>query len=396
VKSTSPVRSVSPGPFQSTVASVLLDIVRGVAALLVCVEHWRYLFFIDYPDLTSHRQLFFLPYAMCTLGHQAVVIFFVLSGYLVGGHVLRALNTKRWSWSTYLTQRAVRLWIVLIPALLLGGLLDLIALRLHLAPALYAGLVNNHVTDNVAARLTWTALLGNMFFVQSILTPLFGSNGALWSLANEFWYYMLFPLGLLAIRGPYSIPKRFAMAIGFFAVSWFVGLGMVLTFSIWLLGVLLAVVPVRRTSAAMRWTAVALYCPLFVLSSSRFTPFKSLNPDYLLGILTFGLLWILLGAQEPSEGRWYVSPARKLARFSYTLYLVHTPMLMFLTALLPGESRWTPTPRHLATGFGVLLFVITLAYLVAMATEFRTAAVRDWAMQLLPKRSKPEPVVITS
>src|ERR1700722_6088811 len=115
-KSTGTMRSGSAPSFQSTVASVLLDALRGVAALLVCIDHWRYLLFIDYPQLTFHRKLLFLPYAMCTMGHQAVVVFFVLSGYLVGGHVLRARETGRWSWSVYLIQRGVRLWPVLVPA----------------------------------------------------------------------------------------------------------------------------------------------------------------------------------------------------------------------------------------------------------------------------------------
>ena len=43
-------------------------------------------------------------------------------------------------------------------------------------------------------------LFSNIFFLQGIYTPTFGTDGALWSLANEFWYYLLFPLGLIALR----------------------------------------------------------------------------------------------------------------------------------------------------------------------------------------------------
>jgi peptidoglycan/LPS O-acetylase OafA/YrhL len=386
-KSTDTMRSGSAPPFQSTVASVLLDALRGVAALLVCIDHWRYLLFIDYPQLTFHRTLFFLPYAMCTMGHQAVIVFFVLSGYLVGGHVLRARDTGRWSWSAYLIQRGVRLWTVLIPALVLGGLIDLVALHLRLAPALYSGMVHNHVTGDVHLSLTWKALLGNIFFLQTIRTPVFGSNGALWSLASEFWYYLLFPLGLLAIRGPYSVGRRVAMAAGFVGISFFVGRGIMLLLPVWLLGVLLAVVPVRPTSAALRWVALAFYC-FFFIDVMRLIPSHALLSDYALGVVTFAFLWILLGAQGRSEGRWYVQPSRTIAGFSYTLYLVHVPMLIFLTALLAGESRWQPDAKHLAIGFPLLPLVIGYAYVVAKCTEFRTAAVRDWAMRVFMKRGK--------
>jgi peptidoglycan/LPS O-acetylase OafA/YrhL len=381
------MRSGSAPPFQSTVASALLDALRGVAALLVCFDHWRYLFFIDYPQLTVHRGLLFLPYAMCTLGHQAVVVFFVLSGYLVGGHVLRARETGRWSWPVYLVQRGVRLWTVLLPALLLGGIIDWAALHLHLAPALYSGMVNNHVTGDVHLSLTWKALLGNIFFLQTILTPVFGSNGALWSLAYEAWYYLLFPLGLLALCGPSSPAKRIAMGAGFVGIAFFIGSGIMLMFPVWMLGVLLAVLPVRPTSVTARWIALALYAPLFI-GIDRFLSSQALLSDYVLGIATFAFLWILIGAQARSEGRWYVQPSRTIAGFSYTLYLVHVPMLILLAALLVGDSRWTPDPRHLAIALALLPFVIGYAYFVARATEFRTAAVRDWAMRVFIKREK--------
>lgn len=378
------MRPGSPPPFQSTVASVLLDALRGVAALLVCIGHWRNLLFIDYPQLQLHRRLFYVPYAMCTMGHQAVIVFFVLSGYLVGGHVLRALDTGKWSWRTYLVQRGVRLWIVLLPALILGGILDFSAIHLHLAPALYAGQVYNHVTSNVHHTLTWSALLGNIFFLQTIATTVFGSNGALWSLANEFWYYLIFPLGLLAIRGPYSIPARIAMGIACLAVTYGVGAGIAMLLLVWLLGALLAVLPVWKTTAWMRWLALVLYCPFFAAVGRKHIT-GPIPEDYALGIATFALLYILLGAREAASGQWYEQPSRTMAGFSYTLYLVHTPMLMLLTALLAGESRWLPDIRHIAVALVVLLFVIGYAYLVAKATEFRTAQVRDWLMRLLPR-----------
>jgi peptidoglycan/LPS O-acetylase OafA/YrhL len=373
-------------PFRSTVASVLLDALRGVAALLVCLGHWRYFLFIDYPQLPNHRAWFFLPYLICTMGHQAVIVFFVLSGYLVGGHILRALDTDRWSWRTYLLQRGVRLWIVLLPALALGGALDYAAIHLHLAPALYAGQVHDHITFNVHDTLTWKALLGNVFFLQTIATPAFGSNAPLWSLANEFWYYMIFPLGLLAIRGPYTLLQRIAMGVACLGICYGVGNGIVALLPVWLLGVLLAILPTWRTTTWIRWLALALYCPFFA-AVSRTGITGRFPPNYALGLATFALLYVLLGAREAATGRWYEQPSRTMAGFSYTLYLVHMPMLMFLTALLVGETRWLPDAKHIAIALVALLFVIGCAYLVARATEFRTTQVRDRLMGLLPKRS---------
>ena len=56
------------------------------------------------------------------------------------------------------------------------------------------------VNLSVAPRSV-TAFIGNMFGLQTILVPSFGGNFPLWSLANETWYYILFPLLVLVLRG---------------------------------------------------------------------------------------------------------------------------------------------------------------------------------------------------
>lgn len=71
-------------------ASVHLDALRGIAAVGVCLNHVRDIFFRDYSQLSHHNPLLALAYLATGLGHQWVIIFFVLSGYLVGGSALRS------------------------------------------------------------------------------------------------------------------------------------------------------------------------------------------------------------------------------------------------------------------------------------------------------------------
>lgn len=49
--------TVEKPAFKDTTASVLLDLLRGLAALLVLFGHWRNLLFIDYPQLTSYKLM---------------------------------------------------------------------------------------------------------------------------------------------------------------------------------------------------------------------------------------------------------------------------------------------------------------------------------------------------
>jgi len=170
--------------FADTHASVHFDLLRALAALLVVWTHGRKLLFLDFRHVQSHRLLLALPYLITNAGHQAVVMFFVLSGYFIGGAVFRATERKQWSWSDYLLRRLVRLWVVLIPALLIGLFWDKLGIALGHAPALYRGEIDNDMLRvNVSGLLSPSVFLGNLFFLQTIMVHAFGSNGALWSLA---------------------------------------------------------------------------------------------------------------------------------------------------------------------------------------------------------------------
>jgi peptidoglycan/LPS O-acetylase OafA/YrhL len=363
--------------FHATTASALLDLIRGLAAIAVCLGHWRNVFFVDYPQIKSHRLAFAIPYVMTSGGHQAVVIFFVLSGFLVGGSVVRAVKKGTWSWKQYLTHRLVRLWLVLIPALTLAAVLDRTGIHLHHAPALYSGLAHDNVVNNVTAGLSATTFAGNVVFLQGIFVQTFGSDGPLWSLANEFWYYILFPCGLLLCFPSTSRFGRIVSLAVFLGIGLMIGKGILLGFPIWLAGALLAVLPVPRVSFRWKIGIVLAYVPLFFFLAKTHAIGATLS-DYLLGASTFLLLWCFLSAQSAAgEGSW-VKFARGTARFSYTLYLVHLPFLVLVASLTVKNLRWQPTPEHISWAFGILAAAIVYAWCVALATEFQTDRVRGW------------------
>lgn len=369
-------------PFAETDASVLLDLVRGLAAVIVLLEHWRNIFFLDYPQLTGHRAVFAPFYLLCAAGNQAVIIFFVLSGYLIGGSVFRMLERGAWSWKTYLTHRLVRLWIVLVPGLLLCALWDGLGLRMGLAPAMYHGRSVNHMVGDVAANYTLGTFGANLIFLQHIRAAAFGSDGPLWSLAYEFWYYMLFPLGLFAVRARTAVPVRAASAMLFAAAAWLVGAQVMAMFPIWLFGTALAMLPAPKLKRSARRACGLLYLPIFFALGRRL-PLPLLLVEYTLGAATVGLLWVLLsatGACRPGLGARF---SRGLARFSYTLYVVHLPLCVLVAALVLGDARWYPTAAHLAAGAAILILLIGYACGVAWLTEFRTDRVRGWAESLL-------------
>jgi len=167
-----------------------IDLFRALAALAVLYGHGRTLFL---KSVTPTETLSFLSrvlYFLSGYGHTAVVVFFVLSGFLVGGAVIRAVREERWSWSRYAIQRGTRLYVVLIPALFLTVAWD------YAEGVQSEGLVPNDDTavaiissSTIRENTSPTIFAGNLAFLQTIVVPPLGSNPPLWSLANEFWYY---------------------------------------------------------------------------------------------------------------------------------------------------------------------------------------------------------------
>ena len=106
-------------------ASDHLDLMRGGAAILVMLGHLRNLFLVSPAEVVSTAGVLVkFVYLISGFSHFAVMIFFALSGFLVGGSVIRGRMEGKWSWSAYFAMRLTRLWIVLIPALLLGAIWD--------------------------------------------------------------------------------------------------------------------------------------------------------------------------------------------------------------------------------------------------------------------------------
>ena len=376
--------------FVHTNASVLLDGLRALAALLVVGDHLRNLLFVDYPQLPLPRRWAALPYLLTSAGHGAVVIFFVLSGYLIGGTVFRAMDRGQWRWSVYLTHRLLRLWIVLVPGLLLCVLWDGLGLRLHHAPLLYGGAGYNHLTAAVRPRLSPGIFLGNLGFVGGLHVPTLGSDGPLWSLSFEFWYYLLFPLGLALWLRKGAGKERLWMFAALLVSGTIAGWGVLGMFPVWLLGALLARSPLPVWPVRVRYGLIACYVPLFfVLSKKEVLPW--LGNDYLLALATAVVLLALLSARgRAAENGALVRGTRFLARGSFTLYVAHLPFAVLLTSLAAGDRRWIPDGRHLLAGFGILLATLLYCYGLAVLTEFHTDAVRRWVEQRMGVRVSAE------
>ncbi|MDR3792606.1 MAG: acyltransferase [Terracidiphilus sp.] len=364
-----------------------MDLLRGVAALGVLLGHWRDAFFVDYQDAGSSSLLLRAFYGASGLGHQWVIVFFVMSGFLVGGSVLRAQETGRWSWRVYLLTRLTRLYIVLLPALLLGGVLDWAGMHVHGSESIYMGQSGMHaLSSNVHSSLTMESFAANVAFLQTISPPgtqgktfiTFGSNGPLWSLSNEFWYYLAFPVLLILFKSRRSLFIRSICMVALLLWGWFVGSEIVLLGTTWLLGASLSLLPGPRWRG--RWTGMlAMFgtavCCIEAMLQSRSHP--GIVSDLLLGIVVAFLIWAILHCGSGPAPQTYKRIAQRSARSSYTTYLVHFPMLIFLKAVL-HLPRAVPAWHVLLVNVAVLAVILVYAQIVYEVFEKNTDRLRNW------------------
>lgn len=366
--------------------SVHLDALRGFAAFSVLLGHCRNFLFLPRLELVHHNLLLDIAYLISGLGSQWVIVFFVLSGYLVGGSVLRSVATGRWSWRGYLFTRLTRLYAVLLPAFLLGGILDCVGMHLMDTQAHYAILT---LDPQIHADLTFPTLVANCLFLQTIKLPsilgysfpVYGTNIPLWSLCNEFWYYIAFPLLVLLLAKGRSWRMRVACGLALLLWGWFVGRNIALAGIPWLMGVMIAYLPpfpARRLWARRIAIGAALaFLAIGLMVAARTQHQLGWISDALLGLIVTFLIWVTLHCATAPLPSLYVKVAQRSAHSSYTLYLTHFPLLIFLRASL-HLPRTTPSWHVFLIALCVLSVVMLYSQLVYELFEKRTDRVRKW------------------
>ena len=354
---------------------VAFDLLRGIAALLVCTSHIRNFLFVDSGDITNPNFFDKLFYLATGFGHQAVIVFFVLSGYFVGGSVWKQLNRGGFSWVEYTLARLSRLWVVLIPALLATLVFDSLG-KFIIDNAGYDGRWKGLLSSGPGVGvdsidLSLLTLFGNALFLQTIAVPVLGTNGPLWSLANEFWYYLIFPFVAIALYKR-SILSLFALAVmgGVFGS---LPSGIPNGFLFWLMGWLAAIA--GRVDSRVRWRHILISMVVFGASLVSTKFLNGFSSELVVAVSTTLLLVVL--PYVNLTNRLLVRGISGLSGMSYSLYLFHFPFLSFCWFVFIAPSQMQPT----VLGYGqfFILLAATLVFCLTMwwLFERHTGHVRD-------------------
>lgn len=359
----------------SDFSKTYLDFLRFASAAVVVLGHVNGLFFIDHPSYTLFSKLF---YSLGARSHDAVLVFFVLSGFFITQSASKTFIQGTETWKHYAIARLSRLYVVLVPALLLGLLWDQIGGH-------YFGASYGEGTTWVAENNGWQNFFGNLLFLQKIFIEPFGSNLPLWSLAYEGWCYVLLPLLVMVVtrvgKSRWVYGAVVLMLLGMFGGD-FRGY-----FLIWLLGAALFFLPtVPRFSVRVQWAMLLLSFFLVIVTIFVCRKILFLSnpvgffPDVIVGLAILVHVGCVVSSQMPiarKAQQW----ASKLAGFSFSLYVLHYPLVLLLSFALLAGQRWKPDGVHMFAGMGVVMLMMLYAYSISRLTEARTSNVRQWLTQ---------------
>jgi peptidoglycan/LPS O-acetylase OafA/YrhL len=342
-----------------------LDGIRGLAALFVVLHHSYLMAFPTYPAISGPGWAGWMIY-----GHIAVVVFIVLSGFSL------AVSPARHEWR-------------------LGGKTRFAIRRAwRILPPYWAALAFSLI-------VAWTLVpqpgeaepTGKSVAVFGLLLQdIFGSpspNGAFWSIAVEAQLYVVFPLLLLMLRKAHSL----LMLASVTAVVAAVGLlsphislvdmlqrltpqlAALFAVGVFAAGILAASNHVRRLP--WHWLSLAAFVPVLaviVIKGSVWTIGNYFWIDIALG----PAIAMLLAAAATERPRWLVGflntrPMRSLGSFSYSLYLIHAPIVVAISELVVA-------PR-VAHGVPALLVMLAIAVPVSVVAARLFAAVFEIPFQ---------------
>jgi peptidoglycan/LPS O-acetylase OafA/YrhL len=363
-------------PDKNSSGSIYVDALRGLSAILVLIGHVRLMLFVE-ANTEPHLSIFSKAFYFATnLGGASVMVFFVLSGYLVGSSVIRNMQSGKWSWLEYFVARASRLYVVLIPALLIGWGLDAAGLYFFNSAVVYStphyGVM---LPESIKANLATYIFIGNALFFQEILVPTFGSNHPLWSLTNEAWYYFMFPwLAAIFFMKSY-LKKLVCLCVMSFVLVVVLPSDIENLFIVWLMGALLSVTP--KAKIKYRHTLLSGLFFLIWLAGQSLKIFE-VN-QFISGFFATSFICCIIAQPVHSVSKNVKNIISYFSNISFSLYLFHTPIVVLLTAFLIGDGpKLRPGLSSYLVAAGVVVVIIIYSTIMWYLFERKTPQVRNW------------------
>lgn len=317
------------------IASV--DGVRGLASLVVVIYHCS-LVAIPHWGAGLSAWLTQSPLKLAFAGTESVLVFFVLSGFVVALPVLR----DGFAWSRYYPTRMLRLYLPVWASLVFAtAIIALFPRKPHFAPE------DSWLQRAQASSVTWDSFLRE----ASLGITSYDINNVLWSLRWELIFSLALPLfvGAAVLLRRYAVLCAAAMG-GLTVAGRILDADALVYLPVFMLGTLMAVrlddlrAWLGHRRHRLFWPALTCLAGLLLIASWLARPF--IASDSVAGRALWGLagigaaLTIIVAIGWPRARTHLERPFPQwLGRISYSLYLVHVPLIATL-AYLWGSAQW--------------------------------------------------------
>jgi peptidoglycan/LPS O-acetylase OafA/YrhL len=386
--SSAPDQSLAPVAALDASGRSFIAFARWSSAFIVMLSHLRGVMLIGWGSLPSglHNPFVAGFYFATSFYHEAVVVFFVLSGFLIAGPNLDRVRIRSFSPKSYAVDRFTRIYVTALPALLLTLAADAIGRHFLPGAGFYDG-SNLLLADRVVGGIKddgWLDFVRNLLMLQPVHAPMLGSNKPLWSLSYEVWFYVWFGITAYALQvRTRSTPLLIGLAtFGLLLFHWTA----IFYVAIWCFGALAYQWSRWPRSITLALIAFAL---TLALSMSGRAAGDIPNVPLKWTDLPVGLAfaWLVALMKRRSYRIWNSSEKfnQSLSNFSYSLYVIHYPLLLCFVSLYTTLGDVTEVKRGLLPdGVGLAVYglvaasTVLSAFIFSRIFEARTGAARRW------------------
>jgi peptidoglycan/LPS O-acetylase OafA/YrhL len=355
-----------------------LDFLRAIAICGVLISHSAFIF----PRAGG------IPPTLMLFGVLGVELFFVLSGFLVGG-ILYETFTRRPAGFEWLIEFWINRWLRTLPNYFL-----FLGLNVLLVYIVYKVIPDFHLFLVFAQSLAWAP------------GPLYPES---WSLAVEELFYLCFPL-LLLLTPLFRFPRPVAFLVcGLltFLAAFLARVGAILVWdadfntlrvgTVFRLDALMvgvfAYYAYRHWKISGRFFLIVVATTLLTMASCIYVfNFGTLDRDtlcrmFLFPVISLGFALLLLGGLQPNGlPTWLAAVVAPVALWSYSMYLTNffvvKIMLLTLPLAQPDEILYSALLVACFFVATVLLSALCYRWLERPIMLFRPSAV-DWVVKVL-------------
>ena len=338
-----------------------LDGLRGIAAVVVLLAHALALTpELAVPHVTASSvdpgnlvawAMWHTPLHLLWAGPEAVYVFFILSGIVL---TLPVLRSKRFDWRSYYPKRLVRLYIPVIGAVLLAS-----ASLLFFPRFIEDG--DSVFLEGKIGLLSASSIAKD----ASLLFGISGNLGVLWSLRWEVLFSLMLPLYVFSVGiWAKGIWIKFAVILVLIGVGGVATQPVLFYMPMFAVGSLIAseldrIQLMFKRLSKTAWRLLALAAVLLTSSYWMVMPFWdgwSAEGAFRIPVFLGTVLIVMLGAFWGTAVRFLnLSAIQWLGRISFSLYLVHEPVVVTLGFALGSHSS-------LLAGFLSIVLSVLLAW----------------------------------